>query len=70
MDLENFSMLVNEFSIKDPDIVPEEVSLIILDIRSVVCMANNRKDIKHTRHIFRRVNFIRNGEKCKMHKID
>ena len=41
MDLENFSMLVNEFSIKDPDIVPEEVSLIILDIRSVVFMAKN-----------------------------
>ena len=33
-------------------------------------MANNSKDTKHTRHIARRMNFVRNGEKCKMHKID
>ena len=25
---------------------------------------------KHTRHISRRINFVKNGEKCKMHKID
>ena len=33
-------------------------------------MTNNGKDTKHTRHIARRVNFVRNGENCKMHKID
>ena len=33
-------------------------------------MANNSNDIKHTRHISRRVYFLRNGKKCKMHKID
>ena len=33
-------------------------------------MAKNGKDIKHTRHIASRMNFVRNGEKCKMHKID
>ena len=33
-------------------------------------MAKNSKDIKHTRHIARRMHFVRNGEKCKMHKID
>ena len=32
-------------------------------------MAKNGKDTKHTRHISRRMNFLRNGEKCKMHKI-
>ena len=32
-------------------------------------MAKNGKDTKHTRNIARRMNFIRNGEKCKMHKI-
>ena len=32
-------------------------------------MAKNSKDIKHTRHIARRMNFVRNGEKFKMHKI-
>ena len=33
-------------------------------------MAKNGKDKKHTSHIVRRVNFVRNGEKCKMHNID
>ena len=33
-------------------------------------MANNGKDTKHTRHISRRMHLVRNGEKCKMHKID
>ena len=33
-------------------------------------MAKNGKDIKHTRHLARRMHFVSNGEKCKMHKID
>ena len=49
---------------------PEEASLIVLDSKSAICMANNGKDTKHTRHIARRMYFVRNGEKCKMHKID
>ena len=32
-------------------------------------MANNGKYTKHTRHISRRVNFVSNGENCKIHKI-
>ena len=35
-----------------------------------MCMDNKGKDIKHTRHIERIMHFVRNGEKCKMHKID
>ena len=35
-----------------------------------MCMDNNGKDKKHTRHISSRMNSVRNGEKCKMHKID
>ena len=35
-----------------------------------MCMANNGRDAKNTRHIARRMHFVRNGEKCKMHKID
>ena len=35
-----------------------------------MCMAKNGKYIKHTRHIARRMHFVRNGEKCKIHKID
>ena len=55
---------------KDPDIVPEEAPLIVLDSKSDMCMAKNCKDTKHTRNISRRMHFERNGENCKMHKID
>ena len=41
-----------------------------MDSKSSMCKYNNGKDTKHTRHISRRINFVRNGEKCKMHKID
>ena len=41
-----------------------------MDGKSDVCLDKNGKDTKHTRHIDRRVHFVRNGEKCKMHKID
>ena len=50
--------------------VPKEAPLIVLDSKSVMCMAKNGKYIKHTRHIARRMHFVRNGEKCKMHKMD
>ena len=48
--------------------VPEEAPLIFLDSKSAMCMAKNVKDTKHTIHIARRMQFVRNGEKCKMHK--
>ena len=54
---------------KDPDIVPEEYPLIVLDGKSAMCMANNGKDTKHIRHISSRMHFVRNGEKCKIHNI-
>ena len=44
--------------------------MIVLDSKSAMCMAKNGKDTKHTRHIARRINLVRNGETCKMHKID
>ena len=44
--------------------------MIVLDINSAVCMYKNGKDTKHTRHIARRIIFVSNGEKCKMHNID
>ena len=50
--------------------VPKESPLFVLDSKSAMCMDKNGKDTKHTRHIARRINFVRNGEKCKMHKID
>ena len=65
----NFKDINSLFFNKDPDIVPEAAPLIILDSKSSVCMAKNGKYAKHTRHIARRVHFVRNGENCKMKNI-
>ena len=69
MALAHFRMLIHELLNKDIDIVPEKAPLIVLDSKSTICMAKNGKDTKHTRHIARIMHFVRNGEKCKMHKI-
>ena len=50
--------------------VPKEAPLIVLDSKYAMYMANNGKDTKRTRHISRIMHFVRNGEKCNMHKID
>ena len=63
-------MLIHDFLNKDTDIVTEEAPLIVLDSKYAMCMAKNGKYAKHTRHIASRMHFVRNGEKCKMHKID
>ena len=68
MALAHFKMLFNGVLNKNPDIVQEELHLIILDSRSDVCMVKNG-NTKHTRHIERRMHFVRNGEKFQMHKI-
>ena len=56
-------MLIHEFLNKDTEIVPEEAPMIISDSKSAICMDKNGKDTKHTRHIERRMNFVRNREK-------
>ena len=61
MALANFRKLIHELLNKDPDIVPEETPLIVLDSKSAMCMDNNGKDTKYTRHIARRIHFVRNG---------
>ena len=63
-------MLVHEFLNKYPNVVPKEDPFIVLDSKSAICMANNGKDTKHTRHIARRMHVVSNVEKCMMHKID
>ena len=63
MALAHFRMLIHELFNKDPDIVPEEAPLIILDSKSAIYMPNNGKDANHTRHIYRGVHFVRNVEK-------
>ena len=70
MALADFRILIRELLNKDPYIVPEKDPLIVLYSKSDICMANNGKDTKHTRHIARIMHFVSNGEKCKMHKID
>ena len=63
MVLSHCRMLNIEFLNKDIYVVPEQSPIIILDIKPDVCMASNVKDIKHTRHISRRVHFVINGKK-------
>ena len=46
---------------KDPDIVSEETPLIVLDGKYAMFMDKNGNDTKHTRHIARRMHFVRNG---------
>ena len=70
MALAHFRMLVHELLNEDPDMVPKEAPLIVLGSKSAMCMAKNGRDTKHTRHIARRIHCVRNGEKCKIHKID
>ena len=70
MALAYFRMLVHECLNEDPEMVPKETPLIVLDSKSAMCVAINGKDTKHTRHIARIMNLVRNGEKCKIHKID
>ena len=68
MALAQFRMLNNNFPNKDPDVVPEQSPLIILDSKSAVCMSKNRKETKQTRHISRIMHFVRNGEEFNLHK--
>ena len=70
MTLAHFRMLVAELLNEDPDMVPKEAHLFVLDSKSAMCMAKNGRDTKHTRNIARRMHLVRNGEKCKMHKIE
>ena len=57
MALAHFRMLIYELLNEDPDIVPEDASLVVLDSKSAMCMAKNGKDTKHTRHVARRMHF-------------
>ena len=63
-------MLIHELLNKDTYIVSEESPLIILDIKSTVCMDKNGKYTRYTRYISIRLHFVRNGYKFKMHRID
>ena len=70
MSLAPFRIINNEFWNKDPDIFPEVGPIIILDRKSSVCMDKYGKDTKHKRQIYRRVHFVSNDERLKMHHIE
>ena len=70
MALARLRILIRELLNNDPDMVTEEAPLIVLGSKYAMCMANNFKCTKHTRHIAMRINFVNNREKCKTHKID
>ena len=44
--------------------------MVVLVSKSAVFMAKHVNDSKHTRYIERRIHYVRNGEKFKMHNID
>ena len=44
MDLAHFRLLVHELLNEDPDMVPKEAPLIVLDSKSSMCMAKNGRD--------------------------
>ena len=69
MALAHFRMLIHELLNEDPDMVPKEAPLIVLDSKSAMCMAKNGKDTKHTRNIARRMNFVRNGKSVRCKKL-
>ena len=65
-----FRMLIYELLNKDTEIFPQEAPLIALDSKSDIFIAKNGKVTKDTRKMSRRSNFVRIGEKCKIHNID
>ena len=56
-------MLIHELLNKDPYVVTEEAPFVVFDNKYAICMAKNGEDTKHTRHIPRRIHFVRNAEK-------
>ena len=59
MDLAHFRIPNKKLLKKYPDVVPLQAPLIILDIKSAMCMAKNGKDKKNTRLISRRTHFVK-----------
>ena len=61
MALAHFRMLIHELLNEEPDMVPNEYLLIVLDSKYAMCMAKNGKDTNNTKNIERRMLFERNG---------
>ena len=63
MALAHFRMLIHELLNEDPDMVPNEAPLIVLDSKSAMCMAKNGKDTKHTKTHFKENAFVKEWRK-------
>ena len=48
--------------------VSEQALIIIFYGREAVCMENNGKDIKHTRHVSKIMQLVRNSQELNLHK--
>ena len=69
MALSHLRMIKNSLKNTDPDVVPEKAHLIMVYRKSYVCLAKSVNDTIHTRHIFSRMHFVRNGEELNFNKI-
>ena len=68
MALAHFRMMNSELEGKKPDEIPSDPPLMILDSRAGVDMSKNDRDSKQTRHIARRMHFVRQGEAQNLHR--
>ena len=66
----SFEAFQLKFAVKEQNFAFSLYSSCQQKIKSAMCLAKNGKDTKHTRHIARRMHFVRNGENCKMHKTN
>ena len=62
-------MLVNELNDVDPDDFGEAIKILV-DNTSAQAMAKNEKDTKHTRHIARRMHYVRDGQQIGAHDLN
>ena len=57
MSLAHFRMMNSELEGKQPDEIPSDLPLMILDSKAATDMSKNGRDSKQTRHIARRMHF-------------
>ncbi|MGH7954439.1 MAG: reverse transcriptase domain-containing protein [Gloeomargaritales cyanobacterium] len=70
MATSHIRMIVNEMSsLNCADPQKQEPVLIILDNEAAICMSKSLKDTKRTRHIDRRIHYVRHGIKAGLHKL-
>ena len=63
-------MVTNEFMRIPVDTYGEPPTKILLDSESAIAMSKNSRDSKRTRHIERRVHYVRQGQGTGMHSLE